>query len=488
MESTPEPKVRCPEFLPGFTWLNTSRPLTVSGDLRGRVALLDFWTYCCINCMHVLPVLRRIEERFRATPFVVVGVHSAKFISERDPRNIRSAIRRYGITHPVVVDSEHDIWERFAVRAWPTLVLVDAEGYVRETLSGEPNEETLAAKIAALLDEGRARGVLAEGPLDLEPETQTGSTLLRFPGKVHAAEERLYIADTNHNRILIAGLDGTIAATIGEGGAGAHDGPAREASFCGPQGLVTGNGRLYVADTANHMIREVDLASLDVGTIAGTGRKGEGPGRYDPLAPRTIPLRSPWALALVDTHLLIAMAGSHELWAFSVDERRLGVWAGSGREDHVDGPLREAAFAQPSGLARSGRFLFVADSEVSSVRAIDIEAGSVLTVVGRGLFDFGDRDGVVDRALLQHPLDVAVDGAALYVADTYNNKIKTIDLATMTVRTLFGDGDPAILNEPGGIAVWDGALFIADTNNHRLLRGDPRTGRLEEIVLQPPVD
>ena len=166
--------VHCPEFPRDSTWINTRRPLSVAGDLRGRVTVLDFWAYCCINCMHVLPVLRRIEERFAKEPVAVIGVHSAKFISEKDPENIRRAVQRYGVVHPVVVDSEHDIWERFGVRAWPTLVLADATGYVRETISGEIDEQTLAAKIDALLDEGRRKGTLAAGPLDVAPTmTQT---------------------------------------------------------------------------------------------------------------------------------------------------------------------------------------------------------------------------------------------------------------------------------------------------------------------------
>src|SRR6059036_3983603 len=180
----PTPRVRCPEFLPGFTWINTRRPLTVAGDLRGRVAVLDFWTYCCINCMHVLPVLKRIEERFAREPVVVIGVHSAKFISEKDPQNIRRAVQRYGVVHPVVVDAEHDIWERFAVRSWPTLVLVDAAGYVAETLAGEIEEEALVLKIGALVEEGRKKGILAAGPLDTSPDPDTDGNVLRFPGRV----------------------------------------------------------------------------------------------------------------------------------------------------------------------------------------------------------------------------------------------------------------------------------------------------------------
>jgi thiol-disulfide isomerase/thioredoxin len=479
----PTARVRCPEFLPGFTWINTRRPLSVAKDLRGRVAVLDFWTYCCINCMHVLPVLRRLEERFAKEPFVVIGVHSAKFISEKDPENIRRAVQRYGVVHPVVVDAEHDIWERFAVRSWPTLVLVDAAGYVRDTIAGEIDESTLMAKIEALLAEGREAGILTAAPLDVSPVPDADGSFLRFPGKVHVAGDRLFIADSGHNRLIVADLKGRVQAIVGEGGAGAQDGPAGEASFHNPQGMTSDDERLYVADTGNHLLRGVDLSTLEVTTLAGTGEKGGAAVPFDPTVPKGVPLRSPWALERIGKQLVIAMAGSHQIWVYDTEKHLIGPWAGSGREDHVDGPVAEAALAQPSGLARAGRYILIADSEISSIRVIDLEDSTVKTIVGRGLFDFGDEVGPPDSVLLQHPLDVAVGDGMIYVADSYNNKIKGIAFGSMDTRTLFGDGDPGTLHEPGGLAVAGGALFIADTNNHRILRGDPRTGVLAEITL-----
>src|SRR5262249_53597977 len=196
-------------------------------------------------------------ERFRSAPLAVIGVHSAKFLTEKDPENIRRAIQRYRITHPVVVDSDHDIWERFAVRAWPTLVLVDAEGYVRAPLSREVEEAPLAGRVEGLGAEGRTRGVLADGPLDVAPDPETDRTFLRFPGRVLVAEGTLFVADSGHNRILVADPAGPIRATVGEGGAGAHDGPASHASFHDPQGMCLARGRLFVADRGNHLIRSV---------------------------------------------------------------------------------------------------------------------------------------------------------------------------------------------------------------------------------------
>ena len=475
--------VRCPEFPKDVTWLNTRRPLSVAEDLRGRIGVLDFWTYCCVNCMHVLPVLKRIEARFANDPVVVIGVHSAKFISEKDPENILRAVRRYGVEHPVVVDSEHDIWESFAVHAWPTLVLVDAAGYVRQTISGETEEEPLAQAIAALLKEGAQRGILAPEPLGLTPDPEDDSTFLRFPGRLLAAGDRLYISDSGHHRIVVTDLEGRVRGMIGEGGAGAADGPVAHASFQNPQGLAVIGERLFVADTGNHLIRAVDLARQEVTTVAGTGEKGGGPGKYDPERPRSVPLRSPWGLLAVGAHLLIAMAGSHQIWVYDPEAGRIGPWAGNGREDHTDGPLAEASFAQPSGLARAGKHLLIADSEVSSIRSIDLDEGQVQTIAGRGLFDFGDHDGAPEEVLLQHPLDLVVGANTLYIADTYNNKIKAITFGSMETRTLFGNGAPGTMHEPGGIALVGERLLIADTNNHRILKGDPETGALEELPL-----
>jgi thiol-disulfide isomerase/thioredoxin len=474
--------VRAPEFLPQMTWLNSPRPLSFKSDLRGQVVVLDFWTYCCINCMHVLPDLARLERHFAGQPLVVIGVHSAKFISEKDPQNIRKALQRHHVRHPVVVDSEHELWQRYAVRAWPTLVLIDPSGRVRATVSGEPRLEALIEAVQGLLDEARCSGTLAVEPLELPVETEADRGVLRFPGRILLAGGRLFIADSGHHRILVTDCAGRIERIVGEGGAGGHDGPADQASFQDPQGLAILRGGLHVADPGNHLIRRIDLKSWVVTTVAGTGRKGEGLAT-ERRAPLATDLRSPWALLEVGDGLLIAMAGSHQIWAWDPERELLGPWAGSGREDHIDGPLEQAAFAQPSGLALAGQFVLVADSEISSVRAIDLERGEVVTLVGRGLFDFGDLDGPPEQARFQHALDLACDHRHVYVADTYNNKIKRISLADLATTTVFGDGSAELLHEPAGLALADGKLYIADSNNHRILVGELKTGKLTPLEL-----
>ena len=478
------PLVRCAEFPAPLVWINTRRALTVAADLKGRVTILDFWTHCCINCMHVLPVLSRVEETFSRDPVQVIGVHCAKFPSERDADNIRSAVRRHRVRHPVVVDSKHEIWDRFAVRAWPTLVIVDAAGYVRETISGEVEEGVLTGLVRTLLEEGREKGALLEGSPGLWPEADADNRYLRYPGKLHIFQDQLFIADSGHQRIVVSNLQGQVEAVVGTGEAGARNGAAASATFSNPQGLTVTGGCLYVADTGNHLLRALDLSFREVRTVAGTGEKGSFPSRVDPARPLETPLRSPWGLLSVGSQVLIAMAGSHQIWIFDTQKQWLTPWAGSGREDHIDGALGEAAFAQPSGLAQAGRLILVADSEVSSVRAIDILEGRVRTIVGRGLFDFGDAEGLPEQVLLQHPLDVAAGENCLYIADSYNNKIKAVAFGSMQTRTVLGDGNPTHLHEPGGLAPAGGSLYIADTNNHRILKGDPATGRLEELVLR----
>lgn len=479
------PRVRAPEFPAEATWINAERPLSMAEDLAGQVVVLDFWTYCCINCLHTLPVLSRIEQRFLDRPVAVIGVHSAKFLTEGDPAHIRRAVERYHVQHPVVVDSTHDVWQSYTVRAWPTLILVDAEGYVRDEIRGEAEEDDLAARIEALLEEAGARGTLAEHPIDARPEASSDHRLLFYPGKVAADEQRIYVADSGHHRVIVASHDGRIERIVGGvRGVGHVDGRYDAVAFNDPQGMSSDGSTLYIADRGNHFLRALDLDLFWVRTLAGTGHKGTSRGAMDPARPLEVALRSPWDVQCVAQYVLIAMAGSHQIWLYDTEKHEIGAWAGSGAEDHVDGALHEAAFAQPSGLDLVGTWLMIADSEVSSVRAIDLQEGQAATLVGQGLFDFGDVDGEGDQALLQHPLDVAAIDDVLYVADTYNHKIKAIDLRTRVVTTAFGDGTTDLLNEPGGMCAVGDRLLVADTNHHRVVWVDPRSGQMEELVLR----
>src|SRR2546426_178286 len=390
---------RAPELHPDFAWLNTDRPLTFAKELQGQVVLLDFWTYCCINCMHVLPDLAYLEDKYRDRPFLVIGVHSAKFTNEGQRQTVRAAVGRYEIAHPVVIDENMRLWSEYAVRSWPTLVLVGADRRIVGSVAGEGNRDTLDRAIAATLGEGRAAGTLAPGPLRIDRERSVrAATGLAFPGKVLADPPggRLFVADSNHNRIVIATLpdrDGRsrLIRAGGRGRVGREDGPAAEAGFHHLQGLALSGETLYVADTENHLIRAIDLAGGEVRTIAGTGVMG-----YDRSGGKKgtqQALNSPWDVAVEGSTLYVAMAGPHQLWRIDLPMGFARAFVGSGRENIVDGPVEAAALAQPSGLALSGNYLYFADSEVSAVRRVDLAEEKVETLIGRGLFDYGDRDG-----------------------------------------------------------------------------------------------
>ncbi len=439
-------------------WLNTDRPLkSFEKDLKGQVVLLDFWTYCCINCLHVLPDLAQLEEDFADQPVQVIGVHSNKFPQEAEAENIRQAILRYNIQHPVVVDQRHKIWRSYTVRAWPTLVLIDPEGKIVGQVSGEGHYETLKAAIQQTLDTHREKGTLADGPLKLKKEVAPEGPLL-FPGKVFPHGEYLYVADSSNHRILQ--LDRKTGA-VNKEFRGANP-PLK-----GPQGMAWHGGKLYIADTENHLLRRLDVESGEMETVAGTGKQARplpkaGPG----LETR---INSPWALETDGDDIHIAMAGSHQLWTFETKTGALRHLAGSGWEDIVDGPATMARLAQPSGLAMIGRKLYFADSEVSAIRAVDLPDMRTESLVGTGLFDYGDVDGVgIEKAKMQHPLGVAVWNGKLLIADTYNSKIKVLDADTHEVKTLLGPKQLPMW-EPSGLAVVGELLYIADTNHHRVI-------------------
>ena len=494
-------RIRAADFAKADGWLNTDRPLTLK-DLRGQVVLLDFWTYCCINCIHIFPDLKFLEDKYKDQPFVVIGVHSGKFDQEKDARHIRNAVLRHNIAHPVAVDSEYHIWNGYTVRAWPTLVLIDPEGYIAAAWSGEGHRAEIDAKVKELLAAHKEKGTLAAKPLKFKLERETfQSGVLEFPGKVLADAEgkRLFIADTNHHRLLVTDLDGRVRHVIGNGSIGLKDGDFKAAQFHQPQGMALSpdGNTLYVADTENHAIRKVDLKARKVETIAGTGEQTYN--RFPTGAAKGTALSSPWDVALVGEKLFIAMAGLHQIWVMDLANGQIALHAGTGAERADDGPNRRATFSQPSGLASDGRALYVADSEDSTIRKVEVkEDGQTGSVAGsNNLFGFGLKDGAGKAALFQHPLGVALtaDHRTLYVADTFNGVIRRIDLATNEVTTWLGTGQhapgPATAEgigfyEPGGLSIAGDTLYVADTNHHRIVAVDLKTKQPKVLEIKMP--
>ncbi|WP_081445039.1 thioredoxin-like domain-containing protein [Blastopirellula marina] len=524
----PEPfprRIPAPEFPTDMEWMNTSGPVRLR-DLRGKFVLLDFWTYCCINCIHILPELKKLEHEF-PNELVVIGVHSAKFENEGDAKNIAEAILRYEIEHPVVNDNQHRIWNSFFVRSWPSMYLIDPEGNVVYGKSGEFEAKEIAAVLNRAIPYYEQQGTLDRTPIRFELLAYSQEpTPLRFPGKVLADEksDRLFIADSNHNRIVIADLDGKLIETIGNGAIGTTDGDYATASFHHLQGMALDGDTLYVADTENHMLRKVDLKTKQVTTIAGKGVQGRNswpgipesgllrsqvPDRFVG-KPLETALNSPWALWVKGDDLYIAMAGPHQIWKMKLDGSEIGPYAGNGREDIVDGPLLPpipyeqgfSSFAQPSGLTSDGTWLYVADSEGSSIRAVPFDPKEkVRTVTGSAhlgsgrLFAFGDKDGSATEARLQHALGVCYVDGQIYIADTYNCKIRVADAKTGEVRTVAGTGEHGAddaaptFDEPAGLSYAAGKLYIADTNNHLIRTIDLKSKQVKTLTiagLTPP--
>lgn len=443
--------------------------------------------------------MRKLEDKY-ARELVVIGVHSAKFTTERGTQNIREAIWRHHIAHPVVNDAEFRIWQAYAVRAWPTLVLISPDGHYLGSHAGEITFEMFDPVIAQAIAEYDARGLIDRRRLNFRPERMVEpGVALCFPAKVLAdpAGRRLFIADSGHHRLLLVslssnGIEGQIEAVIGSGVAGLRDGDFATAAFNDPHGMALAGDVLYVADTENHAIRAVHLHARTVETVAGTGEQSHvypldgGPGRQTALS-------SPWDVLAHDGILYIAMAGSHQLWALNLETYEVWPYAGTGREALIDGPLSRCALNQPSGLAADGRKLYFADSEASAIRWADLPpANQVGTIVGTGLFDFGDADGAADAVRLQHPLGLVYYAGQLIVADTYNNKIKIVEPQARRATTFLGTGedgwcdgpgDQARFDEPGGVSVADGLLYIADTNNHLVRVADLATRNVATLQL-----
>ena len=444
--------------------------------------------------MHVFPQLRKLERKY-AGEMAVVGVHSAKFPAEQDTHNLRKAILRYEIEHPVVNDKDFAVWEQYTVRAWPTLMFIDPEGKLIGKHEGEIVLDAFDQVIEEMARQFDERGLLDHRPLRYKLEREKEwERPLSFPGKVlaDADSNRLFIADSNHNRIVVATLEGQVESVVGTGDRGLTDGGFDQAAFNDPQGMTLDGDTLYVADTKNHAIRKVDLANNRVETIAGTGEQammfhggGHGP---------STALNSPWDLTLHDGTLYIAMAGFHQLWRLELDTLEVRPHAGSGRERIVDGPLDMAQLAQPSGITADGNKLYFTDSETSAVRMADLNSGgSVTTIVGLHLFTFGDVDGTGEEVRLQHPLGIDMHEGDLLITDTYNNKIKRMSPAARSATTLLGSGQPghkdgpgalAEFHEPGGLSVADGKLYVADTNNHVIRVADTRTWEVGTLELR----
>lgn len=489
--------VPAPELSGGTHWINTGKPLTIK-DLKGKIVILDFWTLCCINCMHIMKELTELEEKYK-NEVVVIGVHSPKFENEKNNETLRKAVLRYELKHPVVNDADKKIWTAYNANWWPTIAIIDPEGKVVAGSAGEPSVDFKGIEkvVDTLVLKHRKSKTLDDTPLrfDTAKFRDGPDTPLYFPGKVVAdgKGKRLFIADSTHHRIVVTDLDGKKIAIVGTGHPGKADGAFNRAQFDDPQGMAVDGDTVYVADRQNNCIRVLDMKAQKVTTLVGSTRTFQ-----IARTPRVMHC-TPWDVLLDGKRLFVAMSGSHQIWMYDLKTGKFNPFAGDSDENLLDGVPTKAKFAQPSGMASDGKTMYVADAEVSAIRAVPMDGSEVGTLVGRGLFTFGDRDGPgrvsdtakrgLTEALLQHPLGVAVyQDKALFVADTYNSKLKVIDLAGGDVTTFLGGpakkGEEPVFNEPAGISVLGDTLYVADTNAHRIRVVDLKTKAVKTLELK----
>ncbi len=456
---------KAPEFADSLRWLNTNTPPKITGSL-GKVVLIYFWTPSNVNSINLLPDIRALENKFE-NGLVVVGVLCPKFPRESDPAGALKAVNRLFIRHPVALDPDFALWRKFGVTAWPTVAIIDAEGHLRRILRGDDRGDELDATVTFLLDEAAGKEIrnYGQNPRVLREEN---SGPLQFPCALLIARDHIYISDSGNNRILEVKEDGRITRVFGSGNPGFWDGTLQNGGFNSPRGLAISENYLYVADTGNHAIRRVNLYSGDIETVAGVGKPRKTVVVATPNVRRT-PLVSPVGLAVHGPSLFITVTGLNQIWRLDLKNNRIGWFSGSGRHGLVNGAAAKAAFASPMGMAVGEHQLFVADADSSSVREVQIQTGAVSTRSGRGTFTFGCEDGVRKQALMQYPMDVAlnVNKQQLWIADSYNNRLRLMDVKSGRITS------PVLhhqFNEPNCIVSHGRVLWIADTNSHDIVR------------------
>ncbi|MGH8040642.1 MAG: thioredoxin-like domain-containing protein [Rudaea sp.] len=470
-------RIAAPELPTSLDWVNSDSAPTLAG-LRGRVTVLHFWTFDCVNCRNILPDLRYLENKYH-DGLSVIGVHTPKYAYQRQSEPVLKAVNRNHIRHPVANDPEYLLWQAYGVQAWPTLAVIDAQGQLAALLPGEGRREEADALIGHLLDEAATHDlrVYESDVATVRPEARSP---LRFPTRLALGDTSLWIADTGHNRILECTHEGRILRQFGSGNPGYWDGRGSDAGFTDPHGLAAGKDALYVADTGNHAVRRIRLLNGEVETVAGTGTRGHDlPNEYT--EPTKLAMSAPADVALLGDNLYIAVSGQNQIWQLDTLRSKLVVLAGSGQLGLTDGVGVTASFAQPCCLSLVGQQLVVTDAAASAIRLLRLLDNRVSTLIGSGLYDFGDVAGKREDTRLQHPLAACADPRGLvFVADSYNARIKALNLRSGEVRTL---NLPYTLSEPAGLALGAGALWIANTNVHEIVRVDLGNGKIRRLTI-----
>jgi sugar lactone lactonase YvrE len=470
-------QIPAPEFPHSLEWFNTDKPVDLEACL-GKIVLLNFSTYCSLHCINRLHDLEFLKNKYH-DDIRIIGVHIPRFPGERTKSHLRKVIARHNITHPIVNDIDQRLTRLFGIRQQNVLVVIDTKGNIRGATSGTDKRHKLD-KITGQLLHNTCKPASAPEIPDSSRERDTAVHALAFPGRIHVTRNRVFIADSGNNRILETTTGGCVLHQYGSSDAGFIDGRGTDAAFNNPQGMILSDEHLYVADSGNHAIRRIHLKSDEVVTIVGTGKPGNPPQHSHFSSPCKVDLNAPCGLALNGNIIYIAMSGTNQIWSLSLLTNTMEVIAGSGDKGLVDGVAHLASFAQPSALCIMGNTLYVADAESSAIRTVDLDTRNVRTLVGGGQRNYGYNDGVTTDAKLQYPLDLDADqrDKLLWVADTYNNKIRKIELDSNLVSSV---SVPCPLHQPGGLAFSEDTLYIANTNLHQIVRIDLRNGNSDTL-------
>ncbi len=472
-----------PDLPESLQWLNTKYPVQLS-ELRGNIVILEFWAAGSISCMHMHADLQYLKNKY-LDHLQIIGIHSSKFPHDNEISSLQKSINRLHIKYPVAQDSEKYMSRKYGIKLWPAVVLIDVTGRIIGRLQGEGHRRALDKLIRQYIERADQENLLQRNTVELKARPEAAG-VLKFPTKLLAGATHIYISDSGHNRVLETNLHGRVTRVFGSGSVGLLDGTGKEASFNSPQGLALIGDFLYVADCGNHAVRRIDLQSQDVLTIAGNGYIGDT-SIAEPNNPTAVSLNSPRDLSYSDGVLYIAMGGQHQIWKLHLVDNQLSILAGNGQIGIQDGSLDTAGFAQPCGIAIDAFRIFVCDAESSAIRLLHTTSRQVKTLIGAGLSTSGDVDSGWSKARLQHPQAVTFDAQRkqLYVADTYNDKIKAMDFKLSSIRSLdVGDG----LDEPDGLSLWDNTLWIANTNAHEIRKLNLLTDEVEVFELNEPED
>lgn len=466
------PRPSAPELSGSLRWLNCE-PQSLAGS-RGRAVALAFWSGGSVLSHNLLQSLARIQMRF-PDALRIIAVHTPKFDAERDPALASAAVSRLGLAYPSAHDPAFETWQAYRIQAWPSLALIDGQGGLMEVIAGDVPLESLSATVEALIGHNAPTALASPRP---RLRDSAANRPLRFPQGIALSDRYLYVADSGHHRVLECGHDGRVLRQFGVGAPSLYDGVGQDAAFQHPTALALLGPDLFVADTGNHALRRIRLLSGEVTTIAGNGLAGEpGPA---PAVPGSATLNAPLGLAGAHDHLYVATAGDNRIWDYEPGRARLRCLAGSGRLGLVDGAAAQASFAHPAGMALIQHALYICDSASSALRRLQVRTGQVQTLIGRGLFEFGDRDGDPGQALLQFPLSVAKvpKRAALWLADAYNDSIKQLKPGGGPVQRMQFDHP---LQQPCALATGAGAVWLANCNAHEILRIVPESGAVSVI-------